>query len=199
MFVAGLTAMAQVYSVNVVGYVNLTLQPGFTMIANPLDAGAGNNTVGKLLTTVPEGTILYKWTGTTYAINSFSFGAWDVPDQSLAPGEGAFIRIPGTTAATVTFVGEVMQGTPITPAVAIPQGFSMLGCQVPMEASLQVQEFPAVEGDIVYKWNPSAKTYSIHSFSLGEWDVAPVIAVGEGFWARKMAAVSWPRSFTVAP
>src|SRR3982751_6594621 len=32
------TSMAQVYSVNAVGYVNVNIDPGFSMVSNPLNA-----------------------------------------------------------------------------------------------------------------------------------------------------------------
>jgi hypothetical protein len=58
--VAGvIAASAQVYSVNVVGYINVAVPPGFSMIANQLDSG--NNTVGSLMPSVPELTVLYKF------------------------------------------------------------------------------------------------------------------------------------------
>jgi hypothetical protein len=100
-----LAANAQVYSVNSVGYVNLNLPTGFSMIANPLNAP--DNTIGALLPSFPLFGNLYKWTGTGFDIATFTPGGWDKPDITLAPGEGAFVNID--TATTVTFVGEVMQ------------------------------------------------------------------------------------------
>jgi hypothetical protein len=191
------TATAQVYSVNAVGYVNLEIPPGFSMIANPLDAGAGNNTVANLLPGVPEGTALYKFDSGTgqYTINDFIFGEWSVPTMSMAPGEGAFIRNPGAEAFTVTFVGEVMQGTLTTP---IPAGFSILSSKVPQSAQLDtVLGFPAAEGDFVYRFSNALNQYSIHSFIFGEWDVAPVPAVGESFFVNKAGAATWTRDFSV--
>ena len=42
------TSMAQVYSVNIVGYVNTTIPTGFSIICNPLNA-TGGNTIGNVM------------------------------------------------------------------------------------------------------------------------------------------------------
>jgi len=61
------SSLAQVYSVNAVGYVNLVVAPGLSMIANPLSAT--DNTLGGVLTTAtgtPFGTQIYQFNGTTF-------------------------------------------------------------------------------------------------------------------------------------
>ena len=67
------TSMAQVsnvYSVNVVGYVNLNLTNGLNLISNPLDAvgngGAASNTIANVFGVVPDGTQVYKFTNSGY-------------------------------------------------------------------------------------------------------------------------------------
>jgi hypothetical protein len=196
--VAGLaTASAQVYSVNVVGYVNLTLNPGFTMIANQLDAGAGNNTVGNLMPDVPEETQLFKFDAAagTYIGNSFEFGEWSLPNMTLAPGEGAFIRIPGNNPVAVTLVGEVRQGTLSTPLVA---GFQIVSSQVPQAGALDADlGFPAAEEDQVYLFSNETGGYSTHSYEFGEWNIVPQVAVGQSFFVNKSGATTWSREFNV--
>ncbi|MBM3880242.1 MAG: hypothetical protein FJ387_11070 [Verrucomicrobia bacterium] len=187
------TTLAQVYSVNAVGYINLQLPVGFSMVANQLDAGTGNNTVSKLLASVPDGTIVYKYTAGAFQINAFDLGEWSFPNATLEPGEGAFIRLP--SAATVTLVGEVPQGNLTT---ALPAGFSIVSSKVPQTGQLDtVLGFPVADGDIVYRFNNATGAYSIHIFDLGEWDNPPSPAVGEAFWARKVAAATWTRQFSV--
>lgn len=191
--VAGIiAASAQVYSVNVVGYINVPVPPGFSMIANQLDSG--NNTVGSLLPAPPEGTTIYKFVNGSYIINAFEFGEWSIAGMTLNPGEGAFINNPTTAAFNALFVGEVKQGTLTT---GIPAGFSIVASQVPQSAALDtVLGFPVVEGDVVYLFNNATGTYSISAFEFGEW-VAPVPKVGEAFFVNKVSAVNWVRDFTV--
>jgi hypothetical protein len=197
------SAMAQgtVYSVNVVGYVKVDLAAGFTMIANPLNAPT--NTIAALLPDVPDGTVIYKFDSTkqSFTINSKDFGEWSLPNDTLAPGEGAFIKV--TAPVTVTFVGEVMQGSLSTP---IPAGFSIKSSQVPLDqvalsnptvSTDPQQSFPAVDGDVVYRFNPTTQAYSIISFDFGAWSVVPTPKLGEAFFVKKAAATTWTRTFTV--
>lgn len=188
------TSVAQtVYSVNAVGYVNLTIPSGFSIIGNPLDAGAGNNTVEKLFASVPEGTTIYKYTGSTFTLNVFD-GGWSNPTQAFEPGEGFFIRIPGASAVTVTFVGEVKQGALSNP---LPAGFSLKASQVPQSGVLDtVLGFPATDGDTIYLFNATTDQYSLHVYD-GGWSTDPIPAVGQGFWVRKLTASSWNRNFSV--
>jgi hypothetical protein len=192
----GLTSSVaqQVFSVNAVGFVNVAVPPGFSMIANPLNAPT--NTVPALFAGVPDGTTIYKFDGTSYSVNSLDLGEWGNPAQTLVPGEGAFIRNPGTTPFTVTFVGEVMQGSLSNP---IPAGFSIKSSQVPQSAALDtVLGFPAADGDIVYQFSNAQNTYVIHALDLGEWSGGvPLPAVGESFFVKKVAAGNWTRTFSV--
>jgi hypothetical protein len=195
--VAGIVAAsAQVYSVNVVGYINVAVPPGFSMIANQLD-NSGNNTLAALLPTVPEGTTIYKFRPAMgdYDISGFEFGEWSQAGMTLNPGEGAFIFNPGTAAFNALFVGEVKQGALSTPLVA---GFQIVASQVPQTGALDADlGFPAAEGDIVYQFNNATGDYKIGGFEFGEWSVVPTPAVGEAFFVNKAAGTSWTRNFTV--
>jgi len=197
------SSFAQVYSVNAVGYVNLTLKPGFNLIANPLDLKT-DNVVSKVLAGVPDGTVVYRFVAGAYVINTYDLsgvGGWDPdPNMAMAPGEAMFVRIPGAADVTVTFVGEVMQGALSSP---VPQGFSLKASQVPQAGKVAtLLGYPAGDGDVVYKFVAGA--YQIFTYDLsgtGGWDPSePDIAVGEGFWSRRVAAAgAWTRNFSVNP
>lgn len=194
------TSFAQaVYSVNAVGYVNKTLVPGFQLIANPLNNTAANgNTVSNLFTAVPEGTTIYKYSGTAFSANGFEFGAWANPNQTLVPGEGAFVLIPaGTPNLTVTFVGEVMQGTLVN---AIPQGLSIKSSMVPQTGLLQgALGFVPQDGDTIYQFNTALTPprYETRAFEFGAWSQEPTIQVAESFFISSPAAKNWTRTFSV--
>jgi len=192
------TSMGQsVFSVNAVGYVNVVLQPGFSIINNPLDTGS--NTVANILGTPPEGTTVYRFAGGSFTINSFTFGSWSTPGDIINPGEGFFIFNPqsgATGSFTNTFVGTVMQGSLSTP---IPAGFSIKGSQVPQAGQLDtILGYPAAEGDIIYQFNPTNQQYGSSAFGFGAWSPAPpVVNVAEGFWVSKTAPTNWTRTFSV--
>jgi hypothetical protein len=191
------TSMAQVFSVNAVGYVNVTAKPGLTMIANPLK-GASNK-VTDLFAGIPDGTTIYKYKGGTegFVSTTLDFGVWSDPSMTLDPGEGAFISNTGTSDITVTFVGEVPQGDLKNP---VPAGFSIRSSQVPQKGLLDADlKFPIADGDTVYTYNNTAKGYDGATYDFGAWSTgaAPTIDVGQSFFVSKGTAASWDRSFSV--
>jgi hypothetical protein len=199
-----LASQAQVYSVNAVGYVNLALPAGFSMIANPLNGT--NNLLSTILPSVPNNTTVYRFNPATQSFTDASVffvdegvGIW-FPDAALPPGEGAFVQLPSAT--TLTFVGEVPQGTLVNP---IPPNFSIRSSIVPQAGLLSTAlGYTAQNGDTVYQWNRATQQYSpgLSYFvdeGVGVWFPSePDIAVGEGFFVQNTgAARQWTRSFSV--
>lgn len=191
-----LAADAQVYSVNSVGYINLALPSGFSMIANQLDNGNGN-LVPDILT-VPDGTTIFKYNESTgsYDLNTFLFGGWDDPQMTLSPGEGAFINNASGGVINLTFVGEVSQGNLSNP---LPAGFSLKSSQVPQAGDLAADlAFPADDGDVVFTFSNASGAYETSTFLFGSWTPsAPAVEVGESFFVNKQVAGSWDRTFSV--
>jgi len=154
---------ANVYSVNVVGYVNLTVYPGFNMLANQLDVD-GVDTVGTVLnggtpTSGFDGLELLKFSNNNYSfdvwadnVNDVGFIGWydnisDNPStNTIPPGTGFFLFNPYTSNCTVTIAGSVLQGTNTT---TMRPGFTLAGVQVPQAITLDrtaTNNFPAIEG-----------------------------------------------------
>lgn len=201
-FAAGLaTSWAQnVYSLNVVGYYNVTVPANsFALIANQLNTT--NNTLNSLLPSVPDGTQIFKWTGTAFTVSTFedpgTGGEWS-QNLTLNPGEGAFIRNNSPSPMTITFVGEVLQGALSNP---IPAGYSILSSMVPQAGPVSsVLGLPAADGDQLFRWTGAG--YSVATYEDpgggGEWSPSePNVGVGEAFFIRKGAAATWVRNFTV--
>jgi hypothetical protein len=197
--VAGLaTAVAQnVYSLNVVGYYNVTCPSGtLVQIANQLNTT--NNTLGSLLANAGEGDLFYKWIGYW---DECSFSAdnpgWSKPDVTLAVGEAGFYKAAADS--TLTFVGEVLQGNlsnGLTPQATLLNRASM----VP-QAGLVTTDlgFPGQEGDLIYKWLGYWDEKSYSEDNPG-WSSEPTFGVGEGFLVKKASggtATAWVRNFTV--
>jgi hypothetical protein len=210
------SSMAQaVYSVNAVGYVNTILKPGFNLVSNPLDAGAGNNTLEKLFSnvspTLPNLLTVYYYNGTRY-LNA----AYDDIDlafkgeavgQVINPGDGVFVLNPESTDLTVTFVGEVPQGNLVNP---LPAGFSIQASQVPQAGRVTTDlGFPPAQADTIYKYNTTTKRYENWAYDdlageNGAWTKdgqvnEPSLTVGEAFFLLKGTAGSWNRTFSVNP
>lgn len=185
---AGLAiASAQgIYSVNVVGYVTVSVPAGYSIIANPLSNQQGND-LDTILPSVDIGTTIYTWDGAAFVPSVF-FGTW-APNVTLAPGEGAFIEVAAAT--DLVFVGEVMQGDLVN---QIPAGLSLRASQVPISEDLDTIGFPAEVGDTVYFYRNGGYEPSVY---FGTFAPAAVPGIGEGFWVEKANAADWTRTFNV--
>jgi hypothetical protein len=174
---AGLaTSMAQVYSVNAVGYVNTTVPGGnkLAILANPL-----NGTNNSMNTTMPlnaaaDGVLVFRWDTTIAnfrtAVQWYGDpGVWFSPDDenpTINPGEAFWFQNTTANPVSITFVGEVPQGNL---SVNVPGGnnLGLLSSQVPQSAPLGDRtvnragslEFPAADGDIVYVWNVATQSF----------------------------------------
>jgi hypothetical protein len=209
------TSMAQsnVYSLNVVGYVNVPIPVGYSLIGNPLNAG--NNTVSNLFNSAVAsgaavGATVYTWTGTGLNANANDQfdGTWQNPALALPPGVGFFINNPNAR-FTNTFVGEVNQGA-LSKSVA--QGYTVNSSLVPLTGNLQTDLglTNAVPGDVAYLWSGSGLVACAKDQFDGTWQPlsppfssdannGPVIQIGTGFFYQNNsgAAISWNRNFTV--
>jgi hypothetical protein len=183
--IATTLAQSNVYSLNVVGYVNVPIRNGFTLLANPLNAAT--NDLNTLFPNAGFGDTVYLNSGGGFSSSTY-FGSWS-PNLALPPGQGAFYS--SGAAATNTFVGEVMQGSLSNP---IPAAFSLKSSQVPQAATLSTLNFPANFGDTVYFLRNGA--YSSSTF-FGSWSPDETVAVGESFWVSTATAGNWTRNFTV--
>jgi len=212
------TSVGQVFSVNAVGYVNVpVVSSGFTLVANPLDAGA-NNTIEKLAanfqgrTVPPDGMRIFKFRND---LNRFQDAIWDetaflgeAVGQTIVPGEGFFIFNPLTSALTLTFVGQVMQGTSMPNP--LPTGFSIKANIVPQAGKASDYGLVGANGDRYFHWqastagNRQGQRYYDWTYDEGDWlggdgtTVLPDLAVGDAFlYFRAGAAGNWTRTFNV--
>lgn len=219
-------SMAQVYSANAVGYVNLSLPAGFSLIANPLNGT--NNSLNTILPLADnaDGTTIYRFKPSIqrYAesltwVAGFGWVSAD-PDPALLvlpPGEGIFIKPSGPTPLTVTFVGEVPQGALSNPVLGgnkyaiassqVPQALP-IGDSTPANAATTLQ-FPAAEGDTIYVFNSTTQRYKeSYTYVAGfGWisanvddpgPLGPTIPVATSFFLfRAGGSVNWTRNFSV--
>jgi hypothetical protein len=189
--------MAQVFSVNAVGYINLDIPVGFSMIANQLNNN-GKNTVADLMPAPPGATTVYKYNGTGYDQSTYDplFAEWDPPTMALTPGEGAFIK--AATAFKLTLVGEVSTGNLVN---QIPAGFSIRSSQVPQAGKLVADlKYVPAANDVVYQFKLDGSGYNQSQWDADfqEWSGGePTIRVGESFFIKKQAAGTWNRTFNV--
>jgi len=211
------SATAQnVYSVNVVGYVNVPIIHGLQIIGNPLLAT--DNTVNGLFTGGTngsyvgpwQGATLYTWSGTGFVGDHLdSYGAgWSNPNLLLNPGTGFFVSNPGP-AFTNTFVGTVVQGGSTN---VLGNHLSLQSSQWPVGTNVVQLGLNAGLGDTIYTLSASGSFLGYHLDSYGNgWGSpplpapqasvsnGPVIGVAQGFFYNNIqgAPFNWVQNFTV--
>lgn len=204
-------ASAQVYSANIVGYVNVPVagNGALSLISNPLKPSDGNynitNTVSLPDTWVDAN--IYKWAGTSWSTDVPAwYGAetkW-FPDMNIPLGEAFFLKAPpGAPAATVTFVGEVQTGEVQN---TINPGLSFLANKFPVAEPFPGKAVGNLD-DNIYLWNgttwdPTVWTYYgaetgwFGAGNPGDSDAGPVVAPGSGILYRNGgAAINWAKTF----
>jgi len=206
--IASSMAQSNVYSLNVVGYVNKSFQAGlYTLVSSPLKNGA--NTLKDLIPNPPDNTIVQRWSVAaqdldvvipTYVAGS---GNW-VPNPVILPGEGFFVvNGDGSGSFTNTFVGEVQQGS-ITNAIAGNSAYQAIGSPVPIGGNIAtvLSGYVASDNDIIQTWNVPAQDLDVaiptYVAGSGTWIPDATIGVADGFFlVRADPGVNWVRNFTV--
>lgn len=204
--------MAQaVYSVNVVGYINLTMKPGYNLVANQLNASP-NNKLSSVLGVVPDETQILKFANNNYSVDVYftEFGGWITPEGSpstatVSPGEGFFYNNPASTDYAVTLVGEVRTGANLT--VVHPPGYSLVSSIVPQQIALtSANGFVPVEEMAYLAFNSATQGYAVpltYLSEFGGWITPegvpsiPTPSVGQGYFILNPgdANHTWTRSF----
>jgi hypothetical protein len=199
-------AQSNVYSVNVVGYVNVTVPADkFAILSNPFETGNTSitNVVGG---TLPDGTEAYVWNGTGYSdVEGYIYGFGWFPGTATVPnGTGFFIK-PSGAPATVTFVGSITVNT--NKALNL-NGVELVGSQIPWARAIgdtntaNTLNFPAADGDTLYLWDVAAQGYKdaigyIDGFGWFDPSATPVGPEGptnnvaEGFFIQTTGSKNW--------
>jgi hypothetical protein len=181
-------AQSNVYSVNIVGYVNVTCNPGYTLIANPLVQT--NQQISQVLTEpmTPAGSEVFKFDGANFIGNTLDEfgGGWSNPTDTLDNGDGWFFKNNSGSATTLTFVGEVASGSKTN---ALPAGITAAASIIPFAGFAEDIGLSAAPGDNVVKYRSgNFVTYFNDEFGGGwsssEIDYDPIkgpnISVAEG-------------------
>jgi hypothetical protein len=205
------TSMAQVYSVNAVGYINVPVLPGFNLIANQLNRTGGNSLNALFGASATLEDQVFKFTAGNYTSDIYDGSAFvdsisgDPSTTLLDPGEGAFYYDAGA-AKTITLVGEVPQGTL---NLSLSAGFSLVSSKVPQSAALDTI-------GLSHRLEAQYITYSatLQGYNTpliddgGTWldsitgdPASPIPRVGEGFFLYNPGPgdLPWNRTFSVNP
>jgi hypothetical protein len=216
-----LNSQAQVYSANVVGYVNIPVTPNAFKLVDPaldVDGTGTNNTILSLLSTnLATGTFVYVFNGTGYDILNYapltrggspvwSLNGTNASTYPLNPGEGFWVLDPSDT--NIVEAGTVLQGS-LTNKYVPPTGvFNLVASQVPLSGGVTTTlGYTPTQGDFIYLYNGSG--YDIYNYapltrggspvwSLNGVADEPQISIGQSFWLLPASATpSWNVNFTV--
>ncbi len=208
MLAAGLaSSMAQsnVYSLNVVGYVNYTFKGGglFTATASPLTTSSNSlfGIFGGPTTGLPVGSSVQVWDTTLQDFVPYSKtpvgSGWGVNAAvPIVPGKGVFVKINTAGDYTNTYVGEVLQGSLTNKTVV---NFNLIGNLVPDSGTATAVNLVPVAGAQVQKWSTGLQDFVVSSKTPIGWSGAgePSFAPGDGFFLKNGTAYDWVRNFTV--
>jgi hypothetical protein len=207
--VAGLVSSnAQVYSANVVGYVQVGYPAGKLIFSdNPLTTG--HDVLTNVLTSTTGSSAMYYWTGTSWASYTYSgpqkkwlSGAVDVSNTNLPPGLGFFIQAGGA-GFTNTYVGSVVAATGGGKATnALFAGYQPVGEVVPygdIVTNVNTVNLTVGGSSVLVTWNVAGQTYDPsytysgpqHVWKQGAVTANPTIVPGQAFWIAPTIATNW--------
>jgi len=211
---AGLTtALADgVYSVNVVGYVNVTLQSGkLHYLSIPLAPTDGNWSINN---TIKPGDAqidakLFIWKDTQWdPDNPIYYGEADMWDPAPIVTNGVSFFMVSKANSVLTFVGEVPQSTTGPIKYDIEAGLSTLANKIPLSTN-----FPGIDvghtDDKMWVWDQTKQDWESLvwiNYGTDGWDKdgnfdstdGPKLEPTQGvFYMNKGTAIAFERQFTV--
>lgn len=192
-----LSSQAQVYSQNIVGYANVVIKgnSAFTLVANPLDDGNGNQ-LTNIVSALPNRSSVQVWNGAGFVSYSKVLGNWS-GNPSLPPGVAFFVQNASTADVTNTFVGSIaVQSGQMTTNSIPANNFALVGSQIPYAGDLTDTNLnlgPSLPNrSSIQIWdNSGAGSFSSVSKVLGSWSANPTIQVGEGVFVQSPSATDW--------
>ena len=198
-------SQAQVYSANIVGYVNVPLVSGYNLIANPLNDGNGNNISNILASAnLPNKSQVITWNGATFnaaigKINNdnHSWGSY----ISLSQGTGFFLKNNGAS-TTNTFTGSVeptgyasgiLVSNLLNPGYNLVASVMPLGGELTTDATLNLSSATLANKSQLISWNTGSQTYNaaVGKISTGTgWGATFPVTVGQGFFLKSQNSVA---------
>jgi hypothetical protein len=214
-------AQSNVYSLNIVGYVNVDMPAGNFIYVNPLSGGVSNG-ASEIMPSLPDGTLINLWGGSSFTGYYYDTSLGISPNNwyqadgvtpgnppSLPPGLGFFMS-PGNH-FTNTFVGQVTPGPGTTNTANYSAGNSLVGSRLPASGAVTNSgngqfNLPLVDGMLLNKWTGSAYVGYYFDSTLGispdGWYLSdgvtpgpvPSFNIGQGFFWNPGGAAAWSQS-----
>jgi len=205
-----------VYSANVVGYVNQVTGSGVpSLIANPLDNGAGN-VLTNVFIGAPGATLVQAWNASAGAFDVYKLqaGHWknlvtltNADNFVVRPGTGVFIVSAGANPYTNTYVGQVVPLVGSSVTNVVQPGAQLVSSIIPYAdfvTNTTTFNLTVAGATLLQKWDPVGQQFVVFKFQAGHWvnlntsaQQVPQIGVGEGFFlSPPTVANNWTENFT---
>lgn len=199
---AGVTgASAQVYSQNIVGYVNVVCKGNaFTLVANPLDNGT--NDANSLFAALPNKSTVQIWNGSGFTAATKGASGF-TPNLSVPVGTGLFVKPAQATDYTNTFVGNVAVASGASATNSLPNGtFVLVGSTIPVGGALNDTGAGTLNlaatlpnKSTVQVWdNSGAGAFVASTKGASGFNPNTAVAVGQGFFIKSSAPTNWVQS-----
>lgn len=210
-------AQTNVYSLNAVGYINVTLQPGYNIITCPLIASPDNtiatllnNTNGQYQSGPRNVAQVTAYTAGSYSVDTAAEASapsgWAGGGTiTINPGQAVFFFNPASTNMYATFVGTVPTGP--TTNYLYP-GYNLVGSIVPVSGDLvtnSISQFTygtnvGRSSDALLTYAPGVG-YTVDTFTAGAWaNGDPILTnVYEGFFFYNALTITnnWVENYSV--
>jgi hypothetical protein len=196
--VAGvISSEAQVYSANIVGYVNVVMPAGaLVLTSNPLDDGT--NTADSILANLPNKSALETWNGSGFTViakTSTGFAG----NPSIPVGTGFFVK--SFSNYTNTFVGNVVpapggnQATVNLPANTLV----LVGSTLPVSGTFNDVGTNAINLIATLPNKSALETWNGSSFNViaktsTGFAGNPTLSVAQGFFLKSFSATNWTQT-----
>lgn len=186
--IASSVAQSNVYSVNIVGYVNKGLTTQATFISSPLDNGT--NDLNSLLPGLAKNSTASFWTGSAFTNATKGATVW-TPNFAVSNGVGFFVT--SKTILTNTFVGNVIVGPGGSVTNHLLAGISTaVASMIPYAGDLNTTNIGLgvlAKNSTASFWAGSYYTNSTKGATI--WTPALPINVADGFFLNSKTAVDW--------
>jgi hypothetical protein len=201
-----MSSQAQVYSQNIVGYVNVVL-PGngqYSLVANPFDDGNGNYATNVLSSALPRQSQVLTWDSvlgyTTVQKVGSPVANWPAGTSvQVPPGVGFFVRNGGVGSGaptiTNTFVGSIVVPPGGSVTNQMPVGYTLQGSVIPYAGNLAVSGQGGGDTNIDYgspltrqsqilTWDPVVGFTTVQKVGspVSTWNGTATVGVGQGFF-----------------
>jgi hypothetical protein len=199
-----MTSQAQVYSQNIVGYINVPLNTGYNLVANQLDldgTGTNNSIYTAIGTNLPAHTVVEAWNPQLAVFSPSTLsasGKWSSNNQlftnAVNPGGGFFIQVSAPT--NITFVGNVITGTNTYPIIA---GYQLVAPSGPVAGTLDTTNgYQPSKHDVIEVWNNSLSVFAPHTYSGTAWSSGdPQLTVGQAAFLDAANNTNWTQILNV--